>query len=70
MQVTCWKRKQQWKWCKTAMKLELNSDGGGASPRRRNASILPLQNKPVGAKKLELKNQAGRLDKASYLLET
>lgn len=42
----------------------------GASPRRRNASILPLQNKSVGAKKLELKNHAGRLDKASYLLET
>jgi len=42
---------------------------GGASPRR-NVSILPLQNKSVGAKKLELKNQAGRLDKASYLLET
>ena len=36
---------------------------GGASPRRRNVSILPLQNKSIGAKKLELKN-------ASYLLET
>jgi hypothetical protein len=35
----------------------------------RNASISPLENKLVGAKKLELKNQAGGLDKASYLLE-